>query len=121
MKAEKRIKRVTVRFSEDEYNNYLSMFKMIRSDYKQSEFIRDCIFNSVPPKLIVKKSSTFKPTQCDKDRLRQLVGLASNINQTARNLNILMKSSNKTKLLSYLQKLDEIYLYCESAMYEKTQ
>lgn len=119
MKAEKRTKRVTIRFSEDEYNKYLSLFEKLKSDYTQSEFIRNCIFNTVPPKLIVKKAHIDKLTACHKERVRQIAKLSNNINQIARNLNIMIKSSNKLKLIAYLKKLDIIYKYCESAMYEK--
>lgn len=121
LKSDKRIKKITIRFSEDEYIKYLSMFERIKSEYTQSEFIRNCIFKTVPPKLIVQKASVFKPTACEKERVRQIAGLTNNINQIARNLNILMKSTNQTKLLSYLKKLDTIYTYCEVAMYEKTK
>jgi hypothetical protein len=119
LKAEKRTKRVTIRFSEDEYIKYLSIFENVKSNYTQSQFIRDCIFSTVPPKLIIEKASLFKPTACDKERIRQIAGLTSNINQIARNLNIMIKSSNQSKLLTYLKKIDIIYEYCESAMYEK--
>lgn len=121
MRRDKRIKKVTVRFTEDEYEKYLSLFSRIKSDHTQSEFIRNCIFGTVPPKLVTKKTNAYKPTVCDKERVRQIAGLTSNINQIAKNLNILMKSSNESKLLSYLKKIDTIYNYCAAAMYEKTK
>ena len=119
MKAEKRTKRVTIRFSEDEYIKYLSIFENVKSNYTQSQFIRDCVFSTVPPELVVKKAALYKPRACHKERVKQIAQLANNINQIARSLNIMMKSSNQSKLLTYLKKLDNIYLYCESAMYEK--
>ena len=61
LKAKKRIKRVTIRFSEDEYSKYLSIFEKIKSDYTQSQFIRDCVFSKVPPELIVQKAIIFNP------------------------------------------------------------
>jgi len=118
LKAEKRIKRVTIRFSEDEYSKYLSIFEKIKSDYTQSQFIRDCVFSKVPPELIVQKAIIFKPTACDKERVRQIAGITSNINQIARNLNIMMRSNNQSKLITCLKKLDTIYDYCEAVMYE---
>lgn len=102
----------------DEYSKYLSLFKNIKNDYSQSEFIRDCIFHTVPPQLVVKKSSSLKPTLCDKERVRQISGLTNNINQIAKNINIHMKSSSQAKFLSYLHKLDTISTYCEAALYE---
>ena len=119
IQIDKRTRKVTVRFSEHEYARYLSVFERIKNEYTQSQFIRDCIFSTVPPELIVKKATIFKPTACDKERIRQISGLTSNMNQISKNLNMLMKSSNKTKLLFYLKKLDEIHNYCELAMYER--
>lgn len=113
-----RTRKITVRFSRDEYSKYLSLFENTKNDYSQSEFIRDCIFHTVPPQLMVKKSSSLKPTLCDKERVRQIAGLTNNINQIAKNLNILMKSSSQAKFLSYLHKLDTISTYCEDAFYE---
>lgn len=121
MKLDKRVKRVTIRFSKEEYTKYLSMFEKVNSSYTQSEFIRDCIFSTVPLDFLAKKSTHIKPSECDKERIRQIAGLTSNINQIARSLNILMKSTNQSTLLSYLQKLDNIYTYCEAAMYEKVK
>jgi len=121
LRADKRIKKVTVRFTEDEYEKYLSLFKRIKSDYTQSEFIRNCIFDTVPPKLIAKQTNVYKPTACHKERVRQIAGLSNNINQIAKNLNILMKSGSQSNLLAHLKKLDTIYTYCEAAMFEKTK
>lgn len=118
MTTKKRTKKITVRFSEEEFQQYLAQFENTKKDYSQSEFIRDCIFHAVPPQLVVKKSSFLKPTMCDKERVRQIAGLTRNINQIAKNLNILMKSSSPAKFLLYLHKLDTISIYCEAALYE---
>lgn len=119
MQTNKRTKKITIRFSEDEYNKYLVLFKRVQSSYTQSQFIRDCVFSTVPPELIVKKASLYKPTTCDKERIRQIAGLTNNINQIAKNLNIMIKSSNQLTILTYLKKLDTICTYCELALYEK--
>lgn len=120
MLTTKRTKKITVRFSVAEYDKYLFLFQRVQSSYTQSQFIRDCVFNSVPPEVIIKKASAFKPTACDKERVRQIAGLTNNINQIARNLNRIIKSSNQSTILVYLKKLDTIYNYCNLALYEET-
>jgi len=117
MEKQKLNKKVTIRLSEDDYMKYLSMFEKTKTkdNYSQSQFIRDCIFNNVPPTITKFK----KVTTCDKERVRQLSGLTTNINQIARNLNILMKNHNEKKMMYYLKQLDTIADYCQSALYEE--
>jgi type I restriction-modification system DNA methylase subunit len=113
-------KSVTVRFTEDDYQKYLSIFSKLKStnNYTQSNFIRDCVFKTVPPTIEQK----VKPTTCEIERIKQLSSLMNSINQIARNLNTLQKYNqlkSEKIMMHYLKQLDTVANYCKSAMYEE--
>jgi len=96
-----RTKRVTVRFTDDEYNRLKE--KATQFDMTLSDFIRT--------KLLTKREKV-RPSKCDKSLLYEINRIGNNLNQIAKHCNI-TKSIDKLVLQSLVEiekKLNELLL-----------
>lgn len=104
-------KNIKVRLTENEYQEYLSLYENAKTTrgkkYTTSDFIRDAIFEKTPPKNM-KLIRVKTPTRCQKQRLIMLISTVLNIESIAKSLVFHHRKNQKFQINEYLLKIEKI-------------
>jgi len=110
VEKDKKTRLVTFRLTEYDYQQYLSIFETAKTKrdkrYTTSDFIRDAIFEKIPPKNM-KLIRVKTPSPCKKQRLQMLITTVLSIESIAKSL-IICRKNHDFNLKDYLLQIEDI-------------